>query len=191
MAINLNKTQSKSKYYYSFHGKTFGPLEVSDLIKTISPDTLVYKDGMTTEWTNANKIDELKPFFKNKIERSEEASIGESQSFQTEINTSENQLNTKPRLFSNIFSKKGRIRRLEYGLSFIAFYVFTTVFENNSSTFIVFCKLIFIYLIVIQGIKRCHDRGNSGWFQIIPFYIFWMLFAEGDTLENKYGKSPK
>jgi nitrogenase molybdenum-iron protein alpha chain len=48
--------------------------------------------------------------------------------------------------------------------------------------------LLILYLIMLvpycwfiwaQGAKRCHDRGNSGWYQIIPFYGFWMLFAEG------------
>ena len=60
--------------------------------------------------------------------------------------------------------------------------------------------LLILYLIMLvpycwfiwaQGAKRCHDRGNSGWYQIIPFYGFWMLFAEGETTANEYGNSPK
>ena len=34
-------------------------------------------------------------------------------------------------------------------------------------------------------------RGNSGWYQIIPFYVLWMLFAEGDKEANEYGNPPK
>lgn len=43
-----------------------------------------------------------------------------------------------------------------------------------------------IFFLLAQGAKRCHDRGNSGFYQIIPFYGLWMLFAE-----SNYGPNPK
>ena len=49
----------------------------------------------------------------------------------------------------------------------------------------------YFWFIWAQGAKRCHDRGNSGWYQIIPFYGLWMLFAEGEIGTNEYGNSPK
>jgi uncharacterized membrane protein YhaH (DUF805 family) len=49
----------------------------------------------------------------------------------------------------------------------------------------------FLWFILAQGCKRCHDRNNSGWYQIIPFYGLWMLFADGDIGENDYGPNPK
>ena len=58
----------------------------------------------------------------------------------------------------------------------------------------------YFYLIVMvlgfwfmtaQGAKRCHDRNNSGWYQFIPLYGLWMLFADGDVGENDYGPDPK
>lgn len=58
-------------------------------------------------------------------------------------------------------------------------------------------EVLYIFLIPVywfiwaQGAKRCHDRNNTGWFQIIPFYGFWMLFADGDYGENDYGPNPK
>lgn len=100
-------------------------------------------------------------------------------------------------MFENPFSFTGRIRRLEYGLS----YVFASIYN-------VFCELaveyfgmeeyfafIFtipaLWFLYAQGAKRCHDRGNSGWYQIIPFYILWLLFGDGEYGENDYGLNPK
>jgi uncharacterized membrane protein YhaH (DUF805 family) len=42
-----------------------------------------------------------------------------------------------------------------------------------------------------QGAKRCHDRNNSGWYQLIPFYFIWILFGDSDTGFNDYGPNPK
>jgi uncharacterized membrane protein YhaH (DUF805 family) len=58
-------------------------------------------------------------------------------------------------------------------------------------------EILFLLMIPIywfqfaQGAKRCHDRGNSGWYQLIPFYPFWMLFGDSDPGLNKYGMNPK
>jgi uncharacterized membrane protein YhaH (DUF805 family) len=111
-------------------------------------------------------------------------------------------------MFKNPFSFNGRIRRLEYGLSFIIFYAFLFIVsmalgvalydesseteEGPGSTLILLLAAIPAYwFIFAQGAKRCHDRGNSGWFQIIPFYGLWMLFADSDHGENEYGPNPK
>lgn len=94
-------------------------------------------------------------------------------------------------MFSNSFSFKGRIRRTEYGRSIIILFWF------------VFLVLIFsqelMYLLLIpgfwfsfaQGAKRCHDLGNSGWWQLIPFYTPWLLFQDGQPGSNEYGENPK
>jgi uncharacterized membrane protein YhaH (DUF805 family) len=49
----------------------------------------------------------------------------------------------------------------------------------------------FLWFTWAQGAKRCHDLGNSGWFQLIPFYSLWMLFKDGEYGENNYGVNPK
>ncbi len=108
-------------------------------------------------------------------------------------------------MFKAPFSFDGRIRRLEYGLSYLIYLVFALPFniylrmsENSydgpSGTILVifFILLIpFLWFMLAQGAKRCHDRGNSGWFQLIPFYGLWMLFADSEHGPNEYGPNPK
>lgn len=100
------------------------------------------------------------------------------------------------KMFKNPFSFEGRIRRLEFGLSYIIYtfgYTLLAIFENDHSLLYLQIILIIplVWFILAQGTKRCHDRGVRGWYQFIPFYVFWMLFADGDLNENKFGKNPK
>ena len=102
-------------------------------------------------------------------------------------------------MFKSPFSFEGRIRRLEYGLSMIIYTVVITILElavgnsESSSLGIIFFILILpcLFFMLAQGAKRCHDRGNSGWFQLIPFYGLWMLFADSEPGINQYGPNPK
>lgn len=48
-----------------------------------------------------------------------------------------------------------------------------------------------LWFMIAQGTKRCHDLGTSGWFQIIPFYIFVMLFSGPASDADKYGVDPR
>ncbi len=100
-------------------------------------------------------------------------------------------------MFKNPFSFKGRIRRLEYGISYliyVAFYIGLSALEEVDDSFSIIVLIIFIPLIwflFAQRAKRCHDRGNSGWYQLIPFYDLWLLFGDSDYGPNKYGDNPK
>ena len=105
-------------------------------------------------------------------------------------------------MFQNPFSFTGRIRRLEYGLSnlmymagLVAMMLILELFgflEQPLGSFFILCGYIpAVWFMLAQGAKRCHDRGNSGIWQIIPFYGFWMLFADGDFGRNEYGANPK
>ena len=104
-------------------------------------------------------------------------------------------------MFKNPFSFEGRIRRTEYGLSYIMFIIFSFIagmlmdaLSSNKDTNSLLFLLMAIpgyWFLVAQGAKRCHDRGNTGWFQLIPFYGFWMLFADSENGENQYGPNPK
>ncbi len=114
-------------------------------------------------------------------------------------NSQSNVIIEKPRMFSKPFSFKGRIRRLEYGLSYLLIYLIflpinVTPEENVTEGMAIFYLLIYIPILWFfwaQGAKRCHDRGNSGWYQLIPFYGLWLLFGDGEEGENKYGVNPK
>ncbi len=101
-------------------------------------------------------------------------------------------------MFRNPFSFEGRIRRLEYGLSYILYIIFIIPIElagDIENPFIMLGILVLLVIMICfllaQGAKRCHDRGNSGWWQIIPFYGLWMLFADGEIGDNEYGENPK
>ncbi len=185
MAIDLNKEQKEFKYYYSDNGVTQGPLPIIKLLDIIDAETLVYRDGI--DWTNAKNVNELNKFFK--VSPLDITSLSDSnQSIASSINIVE------PRkMFTTPFSFEGRVRRFEYGISAIIYYIiYFIVLENISEIPARGLVMIpFIWFILAQGAKRCHDRGNSGWYQIIPFYIFWMLFAEGDKGVNDYGNSSK
>lgn len=99
-------------------------------------------------------------------------------------------------MFKNPFSFEGRIRRTEFGLSFIIYIILISIFNviaqsSGGSPIFIFLLIPLLWFLWAQGAKRCHDRGNSGWYLFIPFYLFWMLFADGDHGINEYGPNPK
>lgn len=103
----------------------------------------------------------------------------------------------KQRMFRCPFSFEGRIRRLEFGLSYIAGFIYSffagimnRLFDGTEAS--VYLWLIpSCWFMYAQSAKRCHDRGNSGWYQLIPFYVLWMLFGDSDKGDNEYGPNPK
>jgi uncharacterized membrane protein YhaH (DUF805 family) len=171
-------------YYYSIDGATFGPFTLEQLLENINEDTLVYREGI--DWTNAKNVEELKKYF---IKENINVIIPNINNKNIDF---EPVIQYKP-MFKAPFSFDGRIRRLEYGVSLIIYYLlylFVFAICNTNSFFGIFLIPI-IWFALAQGAKRCHDRGNSGWYQLIPFYVFWMLFAEGDYGNNEYGNNPK
>ena len=100
----------------------------------------------------------------------------------------------KPPMFRNPFSFKGRIRRMEHGLSFIIWYIylmFASLLAQELPGLYFFFMIFGLWFFWAQSAKRCHDRGNSGWYQIIPFYGLWLLFGDGEVGDNEYGSNPK
>ncbi|MDH6305932.1 uncharacterized membrane protein YhaH (DUF805 family) [Parabacteroides sp. PF5-5] len=111
----------------------------------------------------------------------------------------------KSNFWEHLFSFEGRIRRSEYCFTYLFYCLlfaaiyYTLIFNYMGMIEINEYVAIFLGLLLIplfwifcaQGAKRCHDRGNSGWFQLIPLYFFIMLFGDGERGSNEYGASPK
>lgn len=113
-----------------------------------------------------------------------------------------------PSFIRQLFSFKGRLRRLYYFLSIIGFYallILSIFFMTELSKDSVFCGVFgavimffSVWFIIAARVKRCHDRGNSGWWQLytcIPYagavFDLILLFGSGDYDENKYGPNPR
>ena len=220
MAINLSKSSSSTQYYYSKGGKEFGPFDLASLLEKIDRDTLVWKDGI--DWCEAESIPEISKFFPTiakvepksvqpdipkapvvitpplsppAIKVTDHAASGAPTitNTQSSIPAMENKNDEVVGMFAHPFSFDGRIRRMEYGLSLLAYVVGYYVVIGLTTTASIF-GLLFIpmfWFLWAQGAKRCHDRGNTGWFQLIPFYGLIMLFGDGDVAANELGSSQK
>lgn len=103
-------------------------------------------------------------------------------------------------MFKRPFSFRGRIRRTEFGLTlliYVLWYIFSLLYfgsNTNIPLFSILLSLSFIpvtWVMIAQSAKRCHDRGNSGWYQLIPFYYIVLLFGDGESGINQYGTNPK
>ncbi len=108
-------------------------------------------------------------------------------------------INNSKGMFSRLFSAKGRIRRLEYGISFVIYILFYLFFNYNEKSgslganadLALVVGLVVYVLFILQSIKRSHDVGRSGWYILVPFYGIYLLFASGDKGINEYGTDPK
>lgn len=92
-------------------------------------------------------------------------------------------------MFKHPFSFEGRIGRTEYALTYVAYIVFSVIVQilAESTPAFVILYIPMLWMLFAQGSKRCHDLDKSGGWQIIPFYVFWLLFQPGDLGANEYG----
>lgn len=94
-------------------------------------------------------------------------------------------------MFKNPFSFNGRIKRTEYGISFVIYlslYLFVRIMIDKGGSDAAFAILFIpiFWFSWAQSAKRCHDLNKSGWWQLIPFYFFVLLFSKGDQWANQY-----
>ena len=194
------------KYFYSDGKEKQGPLNFEELKQeNISNDTLIWFKGLD-DWTKAKYVLELKEIFElspppiipselNINTESESSSIN----MEDEVTDSENfqsSSSSKPKMFRDVFLFQGRIRRMEYGLSIIIYFIYyfivaLIVVAIDSIQLMLLFLLPGLIFFWAQGAKRCHDLGNSGWFQLIPLYGLWMIFQDGTKGNNEYGINPK
>ena len=62
------------------------------------------------------------------------------------------------------------------------------------TVFGVFFALILMLMVSLHGlsvsVRRMHDVGKSGWWVLVPFANFFLLFKKGDEEQNIYGEPP-
>ncbi len=89
--------------------------------------------------------------------------------------------------WKHYFSFEGEIGRKEYILSVVVAILYALIIDilplEGQSYLMTIIRLLIIvppvWFVLAHGAKRCHNLGNSGWFQLIPFYFLWLLFAHG------------
>lgn len=117
---------------------------------------------------------------------------GQSQEIMAEEQPS---LYKKQRMFSRPFSFNGRIRRLEYCLSWIISSLLGEIGGDILGAKDISIRILFMIILywfmLAQSVKRCHDFGKRGWHLINPFFLFWLAFAEGKPGFNRFGRNPK
>jgi uncharacterized membrane protein YhaH (DUF805 family) len=183
------------KYFFSIGQDKEGPVSLVELKqKDLKPNTLIWHEGLE-DWAEAKNIEELKEIFElspppidsdnDNINSFESVGIDSKEKTNSSANLG---------MFAIPFSFDGRIRRSEYGISFlIVVFIVTLLAEllKNGYSFASIGYIPTYWFLWAQGAKRCHDLDNNGWFQIIPFYIFWLIFKSGNNQINQYGRPPK
>lgn len=122
------------------------------------------------------------------------------------------------RFFSNFFSAKGRIGRVQYLvtvliavavyllLSYALAFFISRHFGPKNDLISVICFIPCAALIILAGLKRCHDAGVDWWYSIIPILLmfitglviwvigaaafFFLFFQKSVEGLNEFGSEP-
>jgi uncharacterized membrane protein YhaH (DUF805 family) len=180
-----NKTQEQERYCTHCGNPISKDIRLDD--SSISEDKELDQDECIEIKDTGinNRPDELTPPpIPNQIDSTTEILVAEEN-----INTIDN-----TEMWRAPFSFDGRIRRTEYCISLIVWafsLIFTNVLVKHDFFIFVLMYIPIYWFKLAQGAKRCHDRGNSGWYQIIPLYPIILCFLDSDLGDNKYGNNPK
>jgi uncharacterized membrane protein YhaH (DUF805 family) len=68
--------------------------------------------------------------------------------------------------------------------SFITYEIIDLVGINMEKIIRTYILLGSFWLNLAQSVKRSHDRGNSGWFIIIPFYTIWLFLQKVSQIQT-------
>lgn len=200
--LNIVKDWSYDDYYLKFSAFIFLFFTI-EIILFI----LTYKeDELRKMFSNKKRTDKFSDNKKNDINNENIADEANANAQNTLTNTNSDTVRItyeRKNMFSNPFSFYGRIRRLEYIFSFlflliilISFAFITNSLEDSSNQSLL-GAIFFIFMvptcwfIIAQGVKRSHDLGKPGWWQLIPFWGLFMLFEDGEIRNNEYGAYPK
>lgn len=185
------------KFFFALDNEKHGPFSLDELKnESIAKDTLVWYEGLD-DWTPASELDVMREILELLPPPIPETLSNESVNEDPVIKENHSTTNKtiSKTMFHKPFSFEGRIRRTEFGLSFILYFFVGTILRvigaSGELPILAFAYIPMLWFLLAQSAKRCHDLGNSGWFQLIPFYIFWMFFKDGKSETNKYGESPK
>lgn len=91
-----------------------------------------------------------------------------------------------------IFSFKGTLGQSKYIANFFVALVLDIAYAflvNNHYLDSIIAIIILIPLLwynLALGAKRCHDIGLNGWYQLIPFFYIYLLFARSKENNNSY-----
>ena len=166
-------------------------------VQVTEPKTISDSESPSPSPTSETK--ELTALDNNLIETEEIPIVQENQPIEEETIIDTDTIDNRG-MFKKPFSFTGRIRRLEYGISFIIYFAWLLLIEvasespnlsQGAAIMLLMSYIPMIWFLWAQNCKRCHDRGNSGWYQLIPFYFFVLLFGDGEPGENEYGTNPK
>ena len=95
---------------------------------------------------------------------------------------------------------RGRLSRGNFWLAELGVFVIHSLIAASTLTYPALSVLALICWLahINLAIKRCHDRGYSGWFLLlgfVPVLQFWpmveLFFLAGENGENRFGLEPR
>lgn len=169
-------------------------VEVVNILESLKNEKLSDETQRRVDTVPKKTVAEPKVIQFDATRRVEKKDTNPKQEVVKEVET----VNEQPqKMFAHPFSFKGRIRRLEYNLSVLivvaeALLGSYIAYHSDYDNIICIVSIVLCGMFIIpQGAKRCHDLGNSGWWQLTLIYILVMMFDYSDEGGNRYGECPK